>query len=37
MYARGGHGFGMRVTGLPSEQWIDRFWNWLTLENVLPK
>jgi len=37
MYARGGHGFGMRVTGLPAEQWIDCFWNWLTLENVLPK
>jgi acetyl esterase/lipase len=37
MYARGGHGFGMRVTGLPSEQWINQFWNWLTLEGVLRK
>ena len=37
MYAKGGHGFGMRITGLPSEQWIDRFWAWLTLEGVLPK
>jgi acetyl esterase/lipase len=37
MYAKGGHGFGMRMTGLPSEQWIDRFWDWLTVENVVPK
>lgn len=37
MYAKGGHGFGMRITGLPSEQWIDRFWDWLTTEGVLPK
>ncbi len=37
MYVKGGHGFGMRFTGLPSEQWIDRFWDWLTLEEVLPK
>ena len=37
MYAKGGHGFGMRITGLPSQQWIDHFWDWLTLESVLPK
>lgn len=37
MFAQGGHGFGMHVTGLPSEQFIDRFWDWLTLEGVLPK
>ncbi len=37
MYAKGGHGFGMRITGLPSEQWIDRFWDWLTVEDVLPR
>ncbi|MGA8593168.1 MAG: alpha/beta hydrolase [Bryobacteraceae bacterium] len=35
MYAKGGHGFGMRITGLPSEEWIDRFWDWLTLEGIL--
>lgn len=29
MYARGGHGFGMRRQGLPSDQWIERFGDWL--------
>jgi acetyl esterase/lipase len=29
MYAKGGHGFGMRKQGLPSDQWIDRFAEWL--------
>ncbi len=37
MYAKGGHGFGMRITGLPSQEWIDRFWEWLTSEGVLPR
>ena len=27
-YARGGHGFGMRVQQLPSDSWIDRFLDW---------
>jgi acetyl esterase/lipase len=27
-YARGGHGFGMRVQHLPSDTWIDRFLHW---------
>jgi acetyl esterase/lipase len=27
-YARGGHGFGMRVQHLPSDTWIDRFLDW---------
>jgi acetyl esterase/lipase len=27
-YARGGHGFGMRVQQLPSDTWIDRFLDW---------
>ena len=29
-YARGGHGFGMRVQHLPSDTWIDRFLQWHT-------
>ena len=37
MYAKGGHGFGMRITGLPSEEWIERFWDWLTVEGILPR
>jgi acetyl esterase/lipase len=28
MYARGGHGFGMRTQHLPSDSWIDRFVDW---------
>lgn len=30
MYAKGGHGFGMRKINLPTEQWIERFYDWLT-------
>ena len=29
MYARGGHGFDMRPGGSPSDQWIERFYDWL--------
>ena len=29
MYAKGGHGFGMKKQGLPADQWIDLFYNWL--------
>jgi len=29
IYANGGHGFGMRTLGLPSDQWIERFAEWL--------
>jgi len=29
MYAKGGHGFGMRDQGLPSDEWIKHFGNWL--------
>jgi hypothetical protein len=25
IYARGGHGFGMRKQNLPADHWIDRF------------
>lgn len=32
MYAKGGHGFGMRKQNLPSDTWIERFWDWLTME-----
>jgi acetyl esterase/lipase len=30
VYARGGHGFGMRVQHLTSDTWIDRFGDWLS-------
>lgn len=33
-YAKGGHGFGMRKQGLPSDQWIERMSEWLQGENI---
>jgi len=35
MYAKGGHGFGMRFHKLPTDHWIDRFADWLQLEGFL--
>jgi acetyl esterase/lipase len=29
IYAQGGHGFGMNQLGLPSDTWIERFFDWL--------
>lgn len=37
MYAKGGHGFGMRHHGLPTDEWIDRFGEWLEMEGFLKK
>jgi acetyl esterase/lipase len=28
-YERGGHGFGMKVTGAPSDHWFDEFVWWM--------
>ena len=28
MYSKGGHGFGMQAQGLPSDTWIERFYDW---------
>ena len=28
MYAKGGHGFGLRPKGLPSDKWIEHFYEW---------
>jgi acetyl esterase/lipase len=35
MYAKGGHGFGMRKQNLPTDHWIDRFAEWLELQGFL--
>ncbi len=35
MYAQGGHGFGMRKQGLPSDHWIERFYEWLGSRGLL--
>ena len=37
MYAKGGHGFGMRKQGSPSDEWIDRFGDWLASQGFLKK
>lgn len=29
IYEKGGHGFGMKKQGLPSDKWVDAFWTWL--------
>jgi acetyl esterase/lipase len=37
LYAKGGHGFGMRKQNLPTDHWIDRFADWLELSGWLKK
>jgi len=37
IYAKGGHGFGMRAHGLPTDHWVDRFADWMELEGWLKK
>ncbi|MBS1812832.1 MAG: alpha/beta hydrolase [Acidobacteria bacterium] len=37
LYAKGGHGFGMRKQNLPTDQWIERFGDWLQIQGLLKK
>jgi acetyl esterase/lipase len=37
LYAKGGHGFGMRTQNIPTDHWIERFTDWLELEGWLKK
>lgn len=37
IYAKGGHGFGMRKQNLPVDHWIDRFAEWLAWQGLLSK
>jgi acetyl esterase/lipase len=37
IYAKGGHGFGIRNQNLPSDHWIDRFTDWLEMQGWLKK
>jgi acetyl esterase/lipase len=37
LYAKGGHGFGMRTQNLPTDHWIDRFADWLQFQGWLKK
>lgn len=34
MYAQGGHGFGMKPQGLPSDNWIHRFYDWSIAQGI---
>ena len=35
VYAKGGHGFGMRPQGLPIDRWIERFADWLSGQGLM--
>lgn len=35
MYAKGGHGFGMRKQGVPADHWMEAFTEWLNFEGFL--
>ncbi|MFN8492232.1 MAG: alpha/beta hydrolase [Caldilineaceae bacterium] len=35
IYSKGGHGFGMKTQGLPSDQWIERLGEWLRVQRLL--
>ncbi len=37
MFAKGGHGFGMRKQNIPTDHWIDRFTDWLDVQGLLRK
>jgi acetyl esterase/lipase len=37
IYSRGGHGFGMKKQGLPSDTWTDRLRDWLAVQGLLKK
>ncbi len=34
MFSKGGHGFGMKKQGLPSDNWIQRFHDWAVAEGL---
>ena len=35
MYSKGGHGFGMVNNGFPSDNWIERFYEWAVAEELI--
>ncbi|MBK7871762.1 MAG: alpha/beta hydrolase [Saprospiraceae bacterium] len=37
LYAKGGHGFGMRTQNLPSDRWIQLFADWLDVQGFMKK
>jgi hypothetical protein len=37
MYAKGGHGFGMRQQGIPTDHRVECFGEWLDARGLLKK
>jgi acetyl esterase/lipase len=37
LFSKGGHGFGMRRQNLPTDQWVERFADWLEVQGLLQK
>lgn len=37
VFAKGGHGFGMKQQNLPTDHWPDRFAEWLSAQELMPK
>ena len=37
MYARGNHGFGMKKQNIPTDTWIERFYDWMGVQGLLNK
>jgi acetyl esterase/lipase len=37
IYAKGGHGFGARAHGIPTDHWMDRFAEWMDMEGWMKK
>jgi acetyl esterase/lipase len=37
MYSKGGHGFGMKKQGLPSDDWIKRFYEWAIAQGIVDR
>jgi acetyl esterase/lipase len=35
LYSHGGHGFGVRTQGLPTDSWIERFGDWLDVHGYM--
>lgn len=37
MYSTGGHGFGMKANNVPADNWIERFGDWLAVNDWMDK
>jgi len=37
MYAKGGHGFGMRKQNIATDKWIERFYEWMEMQGIVKK